>query len=83
MKRHQLLKELKRVAGQLRTGQTLAANAEIKELMPHIVKQFPKLEVERLEQAKLLFPELSACMERSDYLGLADYFEYELVELFS
>ncbi|MBY6185904.1 hypothetical protein KUV89_04590 [Marinobacter hydrocarbonoclasticus] len=83
MKRTELIRELKRVGGLFRAGATFDANRQVAALMPEMVNQFSSLSAERLAQAQVLFPELLSCMERQDYVGLADYFEFELRELFS
>ncbi len=83
MKRNVLIKDLKRIGGQLRAGAVFDANRQIAGMMPRLVSHLPELQAERVQQAQILFPELLRCMTREDYIGLADYFEYELIELFS
>ncbi|MCP2006019.1 hypothetical protein M976_01936 [Buttiauxella ferragutiae ATCC 51602] len=71
------------LAGQFRLGLALDAALELPPLMKSLVPLLPALPPATQQQLPQIMSAILACQEREDWLGLADWLEYELLHLLS
>lgn len=71
------------LAGQFRLGLALDAALELPPLMKSLLPLLPTLPPATQQQLPQIMSAILACQEREDWLGLADWLEYELLHLLS
>lgn len=71
------------VAQMMRLGQMADANACLPGVMTEIYEEVIRLTPEQLEQARPILDGIRICQENQDWLGMADYLEYEMPVFFS
>lgn len=69
------------VAHAFRVGSSVKAQQELVPLIDALIKHFPQHEPRPLQVLLHLVKSVRECQERNDWLGLADYLEYELQDL--
>ncbi|WP_397449094.1 hypothetical protein [Pseudomonas sp. NA-150] len=75
------LEATRRCAGLFRLGRDVEAALDMVELFTELMPLFSKGPTVRQQQWLELLKSMLKCQEARDSLGLADYLEYELVEL--
>lgn len=68
-------------ASKLRLGKNVEASLELVDLLDDVVSQLIGSAPELQQQIKYVISQILQCQERQDWLGLADYLQYELVHL--
>ncbi len=76
-----LIKESSHIALKLRLGKNVEAGLEIVSLLEKIVKISSTTTPEVQQQVKFVMSQILKCQERHDWIGLADYLQYELAHL--
>lgn len=79
------IEECRRVALELalefRLGKNTQAALEMAEMVNTLIAIFPTTAPASVQQLGHILGQILQCQERHDWLGLADYLEYELQEL--
>ncbi len=70
------------LALQFRLGHNVEAGLMLVTYLEQLVTVYPKFPVEQQRQFQSILSAMLACQERQDWIGLADYLEYELQQLF-
>lgn len=71
------------LAHQFRRGLSVEAALELPSLMKSLIPLLPTLSPAMQRQLPQIMSAILACQEREDWLGLADWLEYELCQLLS
>jgi hypothetical protein len=79
---HQWQKEANDLALKIRLGHNVEAGLMLVTYLEQLVTVYPKFPVEQQRQFQSILSAMLACQERQDWIGLADYLEYELQQLF-
>ena len=79
---HQWQKEANDLALKIRLGLNVEAGLMLVTYLEQLVAVYPKFPVEQQRQFQSIISAMLACQERQDWIGLADYLEYELQQLF-
>ncbi len=74
-----LIEKLIETAHRFRLGQEAEGSQRLRECIDHLEPMLPTLQ--QANQVIQLVPLMLAAQERHDWLGLADYLEYELQQL--
>lgn len=77
----ELTRAARQCAGLFRLGRDVEAAREMVKLFTRLMPLFNDESVDVQHQWQLLLKVMLGCQEAHDVLGLADYLEYELVEL--
>lgn len=80
--REQWQLEGKALALQFRLGHNVEAGLILVTYLEQLVAEYPKFPIEQQRQFQSILSSMLACQERQDWIGLADYLEYELQQLF-
>lgn len=64
-----------------RIGQNIKAQRALSPLFQQLIQNFPKENPDQIQQLRLIAQGIRNAQEKHDWLGLADYLEYELQEL--
>ena len=75
--------QLTTLAAQFRLGLSLDAALALPPLMKSLLPLLPTLPLAMQQQLPQILSAILACQEREDWLGLADWLEYELLYLLS
>lgn len=78
-----IIDQLAPLAHKFRMGLSVEAALELPVLMKSLIPLLPTLPVEAQQQLPQIMSAMLACQERMDWLGLADWMEYELPRLLS
>lgn len=70
------------LALKIRLGHNVEAGLMLVTYLEQLVTVYPKFPVEQQRQFQSILSAMLACQERQDWIGLADYLEYELQQLF-
>lgn len=76
-----LINEANAIALKLRLGKNVEAGLDIVSLLEKVVKISATTSHELQQQVKFIITQILHCQESQDWLGLADYLQYELVYL--
>ena len=76
-------KEGNDLALKIRLGHNVEAGLMLVTYLEQLVAEYPKFPVEQQGQFQSILSAMLACQERQDWIGLADYLEYELQQLFT
>lgn len=79
---HQWQKEANDLALKIRLGHNVEAGLMLVTYLEQLVAVYPKFPAEQQRQFQSIISAMLACQERQDWIGLADYLEYELQQLF-
>ncbi len=71
------------LALQFRLGLNVEAGLMLVTYLEQLVAVYPKFPAEQQRQFQSILSVMLACQERQDWIGLADYLEYELQQLFT
>ena len=75
-------KDANNLALKVRLGHNVEAGLMLVTYLEQLVTVYPKFPVEQQRQFQSILSAMLACQERQDWIGLADYLEYELQQLF-
>lgn len=75
--------QLTHLAQQFRLGMSLDAAMALPPLMKSLLPLLPSLSPTAQRQLPQIMSAILACQEREDWLGLADWLEYELLHVLS
>lgn len=75
-------KDANNLALKVRLGHNVEAGLMLVTYLEQLVAVYPKFPVEQQRQFQSILSAMLACQERQDWIGLADYLEYELQQLF-
>ncbi len=64
-----------------RIGQNIKAQRALPLLIQQLIQSFPKENAHQVQLLRLIVQGIHEAQEKHDWLGLADYLEYELQEL--
>lgn len=70
------------LALQFRFGHNVEAGLMLVTYLEQLVAIYPEFPAEQQRQFQSILSSMLACQERQDWIGLADYLEYELQQLF-
>ncbi|MGF6091336.1 hypothetical protein [Pseudomonas sp. 18173] len=73
--------EYRQCAGLFRLGRDVEAALNMVDLFDEAQRLFARTPQDVQQAWALLLRQMLACQERQDWLGLADFMEYELIEL--
>lgn len=73
--------EYRQCAGLFRLGRDVEAALNMVDLFDEAQRLFAQMSQEVQQAWALMLRQMLACQERQDWLGLADFMEYELIEL--
>ncbi|MDD2840800.1 MAG: hypothetical protein PHD18_00100 [Tolumonas sp.] len=79
---HQWQTEANDLALKIRLGHNVEAGLMLVTYLEQLITVYPKFPVEQQRQFQSILSAMLACQERQDWIGLADYLEYELQQLF-
>ncbi len=71
------------LALKIRLGHNVEAGLMLVTYLEQLVAVYPKFHVEQQRQFQSILSAMLVCQERQDWIGLADYLEYELQQLFT
>ena len=71
------------LALKIRLGHNVEAGLILVTYLEQLVAEYPKFPIEQQRQFQSILSSMLACQERQDWIGLADYLEYELQQLFT
>ncbi|MDX3775245.1 hypothetical protein QE250_14085 [Chromatiaceae bacterium AAb-1] len=69
------------IATDLRIGYNVKAQRVLPTLIEQLIQCFPRQDLNLIQRLRLIVQGVRECQEQHDWLGLADYLEYELQEL--
>ena len=75
-------KDANNLALKVRLGHNVEAGLMLVTYLEQLVAVYPKFPAEQQRQFQSILSVMLACQERQDWIGLADYLEYELQQLF-
>ena len=75
-------KDANNLALKVRLGHNVEAGLMLVTYLEQLVAAYPKFPAEQQRQFQSILSAMLACQERQDWIGLADYLEYELQQLF-
>ncbi len=75
-------KDANNLALKVRLGLNVEAGLMLVTYLEQLVAVYPKFPVEQQRQFQSILSAMLVCQERQDWIGLADYLEYELQQLF-
>ena len=75
-------KDANNLALKVRLGHNVEAGLMLVTYLEQLVAVYPKFPVEQQRQFQSILSAMLVCQERQDWIGLADYLEYELQQLF-
>ena len=76
-----ITKKLQFYASQLRLGRSLEVMESLVAFLIELLSQFDLEQESATKSVGTIFSSILACQEREDWLGLADYIEYDLLEI--
>ena len=76
-------KDANNLALKVRLGHNVEAGLMLVTYLEQLVAVYPKFPAEQQRQFQFILSAMLACQERQDWIGLADYLEYELQQLFT
>ena len=76
-------KDANNLALKVRLGHNVEAGLMLVTYLEQLVAVYPKFPVEQQRQFQSILSAMLVCQERQDWIGLADYLEYELQQLFT
>ena len=76
-------KDANNLALKVRLGHNVEAGLMLVTYLEQLVAVYPKFPVEQQRQFQSILSAMLICQERQDWIGLADYLEYELQQLFT
>ena len=76
-----MIENLKRYAAIFRLGRPLEVTEDFIATLGLILPKVKEKEGAKLSEIQVMLNGILACQEREDWLGLADYIEYELIDL--
>lgn len=79
--KHELLTQSLEIAENFRKGLSIDAQQALPTLVKDLIAQLEYLPVQSAPLFLTLITSIRQCQDRRDWLGLADYLEYELVDL--
>ena len=75
-------KEANDLALKIRLGHNVEAGLMLVTYLEQLVAVYSQFPAEQQRQFQSILSAMLACQERQDWIGLADYLEYELQQLF-
>jgi len=76
-------KEANDLALKIRLGHNVEAGLMLVTYLEQLVAVYSQFPAEQQRQFQSILSAMLACQERQDWIGLADYLEYELQQLFT
>jgi hypothetical protein len=78
---HQWQKEALDLAAMIRLGHNVEAGLILVNCVEQLVTAYPQFPAKQQRDFQSILSAMLACQERQDWIGLADYLEYELQQL--